>query len=107
MSALPARAQPGGMLDSAAARDRGAQLFAAHCAICHGHDGDGGGRRSFMIPPPANLTLPPWSQRANAGRTFLAIRNGVRGTAMAPWPMLSDRQTWQLVAYIETLGRGQ
>jgi mono/diheme cytochrome c family protein len=58
-----------------------------------------------MTPPPANLALPPWSQRANAGRTFLAIRNGVRGTAMASWPMLSEQQTWELVAYIEALDR--
>jgi len=60
-----------------------------------------------MTPPPANLTLPPWSTAAGAGRTFLAIRNGVRGTAMASWPALSDRQSWALVAYIETLGQGR
>jgi mono/diheme cytochrome c family protein len=56
-----------------------------------------------MIPPPANLTLPPWSESADAGRTFSAIREGVPGSAMAPWPTLSDEQIWQLVAYIETL----
>lgn len=56
-----------------------------------------------MIPPPANLTLPPWSQHASAAQTFLAIRNGVPGTAMAPWPSLSDAEVWQLVAHIETL----
>ncbi len=56
-----------------------------------------------MIPAPANLTLPPWSDRANAGQTFLAIRNGVPGTAMAPWPTLSDPEVWQLVAFIKTL----
>lgn len=57
-----------------------------------------------MDPPPADLTVPPWPDRANAGRTFLAIREGVPRTAMAPWPTLSDLQIWQLVAYIETLG---
>ena len=56
-----------------------------------------------MVPPPANLTVPPWSERAGAGRTFLAIRDGVSATAMASWPNLSHRQIWQLVAYIETL----
>lgn len=55
------------------------------------------------MPPPANLTLPPWSEHASAGQAFLAIRNGVRGTAMAPWPSLSDAEVWQLVAHIETL----
>jgi mono/diheme cytochrome c family protein len=60
-----------------------------------------------MVPAPANLTVPPWAQRAQAGRTFLAIRDGVRGTAMAPWPGFSDRQTWDLVAYIEAIGQGR
>lgn len=56
-----------------------------------------------MIPPPANLTLPPWSKRASARQMFLAIRNGVPGTAMTPWPSLSDLEVWQLVVYIQTL----
>jgi hypothetical protein len=56
-----------------------------------------------MIPPPANLTVPPWSERTSAGRTFLAIRYGMPGTAMASWPSLSDSEVWQLVAHIETL----
>jgi len=60
-----------------------------------------------MVPPPANLTVPPWSERANASRTFLAIRDGVPGTAMAAWPILSDEQIWQLVAHIETLPQGR
>lgn len=60
-----------------------------------------------MVPPPADLTVAPWSERAHAGRTFLAIRDGVPQTAMAPWPTLSDGETWQLVAYIETLGQAR
>jgi len=56
-----------------------------------------------MVPPPADLTLPPWSERASARQTFLAIRYGVPGTAMAPWPTLSNPEVWQLVAHIETL----
>jgi mono/diheme cytochrome c family protein len=56
-----------------------------------------------LNPPPANLTLPPWSETANAGRTFLAIRDGVRGTAMPAWPALTDQQIWDLVAYITAL----
>jgi mono/diheme cytochrome c family protein len=59
-----------------------------------------------MNPPPANLTLPPWSEPANAGRMFLAIRNGVPRTAMPPWPMLTDKQVWELAAYITSLGGG-
>jgi mono/diheme cytochrome c family protein len=95
---------PAGVLHSSAAQADGARLFAAHCAICHGAQGDGQGeRREFMNPPPANLTLPPWSDAAYAAKTFAVIRTGVRGTAMPAWSSLSDRQTWQLVAYLISL----
>jgi mono/diheme cytochrome c family protein len=59
-----------------------------------------------MNPPPANLTLPPWSEPANAGRTFLAVRKGVPRTAMPPWPMFTEKQVWELVAYITSLEGG-
>jgi mono/diheme cytochrome c family protein len=88
-------------LASREARQAGSAIFAANCAICHGVRGDGRGQRGEGInPPPANLTLPPWSEPASAGRTFLAIRNGVPRTAMPPWPTLSDREIWDVVAYI-------
>ncbi len=97
----PGPAAPEALLSSSAARRAGALLFAAHCAICHGARGEGGGLRQNGFAPPPDLRLPPWSQRAHARRTFRAIRAGVRETAMAPWPTLSDRQTWELVAFIE------
>ena len=101
-----APAAPAALLSSSEARRAGERLFTEHCAICHGAGGDGLGlRQNGMVPPPADLTVPLWSERRHAPRTFLAIRNGVRESAMAPWPMLSDRQTWELVAYIESLGQ--
>jgi len=91
-------------LASREAQAAGGAIFAAHCTLCHGVNGDGHGeRQEGMDPRPANLTLPPWSETANAGRTFLAIRNGVPGTAMPAWPALSDREVWEVVAYITTL----
>ena len=94
------------MLGSRDAQQAGAVVFAQNCAICHGANGDGNGlRRAGMNPPPANLTLLPWSEEANAGRTYLAIRDGVRGTAMPAWPSLDERQTWNVVAYILSLKR--
>jgi len=92
------------LLASRQAQQAGGVIFAANCAICHGASADGRGqRREGMSPPPANLTLPPWSEPASAGRTFLAIRNGVPRTAMPPWRMLADQQIWDLVAYITSL----
>ena len=95
---------PAGLLSSRETQQAGGVLFAAHCTLCHGATGDGRGqRREGMNPRPANLTLPPWSEPANAGRTFLAIRNGVPRTAMPAWPTFTDEQVWQVVAYITTL----
>jgi high-affinity iron transporter len=95
---------PAGLLTSREAQAAGGALFATHCAICHGVNGDGQGvRHAFMDPPPANLTLPPWPEAASAPRIYRTIRDGVRGTAMAAWPALSDRQVWDLVAYIHKL----
>jgi len=91
-------------LASRDAQAAGGALFAANCAICHGVGADGRGRRrEGMTPPPANLTVPPWSEAANAGRTFLAIHNGARGTAMPAWATFSDQQIWELVAFITSL----
>jgi len=91
-------------LTSRAAQDAGGVIFATNCAICHGAKGDGRGQRQeSMNPPPANLTLLPWSDEASATRMHRIIRNGVPGTAMSSWPMLSDRQIWNLVAYIHSL----
>ncbi len=93
---------PAGLLTSQAAQQAGAAIFAADCAICHGAKGDGRGlRREAMSPPPANLTLPPWSEASHTA--FLAIRNGVPGTAMPSWPMLSDDDIWNVVAFIHAL----
>jgi mono/diheme cytochrome c family protein len=92
---------PAGLLASSNAQRDGGAIFANDCVICHGIGGDGRGQRhDGMDPPPANLTLPPWSEKSNAGQTFLVIRNGVPRTAMPAWPTLDNRQIWDLVAYI-------
>ncbi len=95
---------PAGLLTSRQAQDGGGVIFAADCAICHGAKGDGRGqRREAIRPPPANLTLPPWSEAANASRVYRAIKDGVPGTAMPSWPMLRDEEIWNVVAYIHAL----
>jgi high-affinity iron transporter len=95
---------PAGLLTSRAARDAGGVVYAANCALCHGAKGDGRGqRREAMNPPPADLTLPPWSEAANAGKTYRAIKDGVPGTAMPSWSTLSDEQVWDVVACIHAL----
>jgi len=96
---------PSGLFASHEASERGRTLFVEHCAICHGQAGDGHGARGVgMDPSPADLTVPPWSDSASAGQTYRAIHDGVQGTAMPSWLILTDQQIWDLVAYIHSLG---
>lgn len=91
-------------LSSPIVREEGRRLFMQDCALCHGRSADGHGpRRVGMDPPPADLRVPPWSERADAFEVFRTIRDGVPGTAMPSWRILGDRQIWELVAYVESL----
>jgi mono/diheme cytochrome c family protein len=97
---------PAGLLASRDAQRAGGVIFAASRAICYRPNANGvGQRREGMSALPTNLTILPWSELANAGKTFLSIRNGVPQTAMPSWPAISDQQIWQLVAYITSLNK--
>jgi mono/diheme cytochrome c family protein len=96
---------PSGLLASREAQAAGAVIYAQSCAICHGASGNGNGaRHEGLNPPPANLTLPPWSEASSAGRMFVAIRSGVARTAMPAWRTLSDEEVWNVIAFVHTLG---
>ncbi len=96
---------PAARLASPEARARGRALFVSDCALCHGERGDGRGPRSNgFSKPPANFTDPAWRRGATPRRVFFAIREGVRGTPMPSWKWLSERETWDLVAYVLSLG---
>lgn len=96
---------PAGVLASAAARARGRRLFVDHCALCHGERGDGHGERSEgLAEPPRDLTNPAWRRDASPRRVFFVIREGLRGTAMPEWKSLSEQDTWDLTAYVLSIG---
>ena len=96
---------PEARLESTGARERGQGLFAAHCALCHGDHGDGHGRRSSgFAKAPADFTDPAWRERATPRRVYFVIREGLRGTPMPGWSGLSEGETWDLVAYVLSLG---
>jgi cbb3-type cytochrome c oxidase subunit I len=79
---------------------RGAALFAANCASCHGSAGRGDGKAAAsLFPKPANLT----AARHSDERLSSVLWNGVAGTAMPPWRQLPTEDLRSLVAYIQSL----
>jgi cytochrome c oxidase cbb3-type subunit II len=62
--------------------DLGSQVYASHCAQCHGENGAGDGPAANRFP------IAPTSfrkQRPSQSASLQALRNGVEGTPMAPW----------------------
>jgi mono/diheme cytochrome c family protein len=96
---------PEARLRSPEARTRGRALFVARCALCHGERGDGRGiRSSGFAKPPADFTDPTRKDRARPRRVFFVIREGLRGTPMPAWRSLGEDETWDLTAYVLSLG---
>jgi mono/diheme cytochrome c family protein len=99
---------PAERLASAEARTRGEVLYLKNCALCHGERGDGHGRRRNLSSRPQDFTDPIWARQAEPRRVYVAVREGVAGTAMASWKALDEDETWDVVAYVLSFaGRGR
>ena len=92
----PSSANP--LTHNAAAVDAGQKRFRQLCSSCHGRDGEGG-QGEGQGP---NL-INSWEvRRAKDAQLFSAVKNGVQGTAMPPFP-LPDQQVWELVSFVRAL----
>lgn len=89
--------EPGDVQDETS---RGANLFAANCASCHGSAGKGDGPASLsLLPKPADLTAARFSDERLSG----VLWNGVVGSAMPPWRQLPAEDLRALIAYTHSL----
>ena len=84
----------------------GAALFAKQCVSCHGASGKGDGAMAAKLKSkPADLTDAEWKHGPTDGEIFTLIRDGAKNAGMKAYRgVLSDRQMWDLVNYIRSLG---
>jgi cytochrome c oxidase cbb3-type subunit 3 len=75
----------------------GEKVFLGQCASCHGPKGEGG--------KGAVLAQPRLRHAPDEAALFLVIRDGIKGTDMPGGYALTTHETWQVAAYVRSLGR--
>ena len=82
---------------TAADVEQGRRLFDGRCAGCHGKGGVG--------DRGPNLAQPTLVHATDDASLFRVIRRGIPGTDMPSTHLATDREIWQLAAYVRSLGR--
>ena len=103
--AAPIRFDVLGQGSNLADLERGRIYYAQLCMSCHGSTGNGQGEWAYRVTPyPDDLS----SERVRARSDhylFKVISDGLVATPMIGWrERLSERQRWQIVAYVRHLG---
>jgi mono/diheme cytochrome c family protein len=84
----------------------GGAVFTKQCVACHGASGKGDGSMAAKLKSkPSDLTDAEWTHGPSDGEIFTLIRDGAKNAGMKAFRgALSDRQMWDLVNYIRSLG---
>ncbi len=91
---------------TAAQLNSGQQVYATHCAECHGDSGDGNGFAVDKLPIPI-MPTDFIRERLSEAAAMRALREGVSGTSMAPWgDRLSEQEMSAAVQYVRSLYQG-
>lgn len=83
----------------------------AFCKACHGPDGKGLGADiapgRLKGPLPRNFTDKKWQTARTDGELFWILKNGSKGTAMAPFVplILTEEEAWQVLRYVRSFGQ--
>jgi mono/diheme cytochrome c family protein len=84
--------------------EAGRLLYKRHCAPCHGPSAKGDGGMALSGGTPSDLTDETWDYGATDGEVFTSIREGVSADMLAYKDKLNDKQIWQIVNYLRSLG---
>lgn len=82
----------------------GASIYAEGCASCHGMEGRGDGAQAAQLTIPVSaLSAPETARQATLAEWYAVVSQGKLEHLMPPFPNLTDRQKWDVVAYAYTL----
>ena len=95
--------------------EKGKRLFhgKAFCVTCHGKDGKGFGGDiepgTLKGPLPRNFTDKEWQSARTDGELFWILKNGSKGTAMAPFVplILTEEEAWQVLRYVRSFANDE
>ena len=77
----------------------GKQLYGRNCLSCHGKTGEGQGN----VPSLIDGRL----ETATAGEVFWFVTKGDKDNGMPSWAQLPEKQRWEIVSYVKSLGLAQ
>ena len=84
--------------------EAGKKLYQRHCASCHGPQGKGDGGMALSGGTPSDLTDDTWDYGSTDGEIFVSIRDGVSSDMLAYKDKLDEKQIWQVVNFIRSIG---
>ena len=97
--------------DEMIAKGKALYVGKAFCKVGHGPDGKGLGADiapgSLKGPLPRNFTDKKWQATRTDGELFWILKNGSKGTAMAPFVplILTEEEAWQVLRYVRSFGQ--
>jgi cbb3-type cytochrome c oxidase subunit III len=84
--------------------EAGRKLYQRYCASCHGTGAKGDGGMALSGGTPSDLTDETWDYGSTDGEIFVAIRDGVSADMLAYKEKLNEKQIWQVVTFLRSLG---
>jgi len=103
-SGLLALARVAQVPDAAPSLAHGRALYEQSCAVCHGITGHADTAAAVNLRPhPANFSEPAFGATLSPYDVTTAVRFGVDGTAMLPFPSLDETDRWDLAFYVAGL----